>query len=410
MYGRNNLLITSFILVLLLSGFGLFRLFALRFEKGDMFPPYSSLRSDPLGCKALFMALERMSGLEVERNFRETGKLKGVRGRTIYYLGAGNNLLEAASDKQASQLEALASEGNRLVIALLPGKGRDLVASPEQHSDDGDGTENRKQGSHVAQKNATDAASSSRAGRWRIETASFDAPAKLDSEYSQANLAAPVSMLPATIPLRSRHWLQTDCDEWRAVYVYDKQPFVLERSFGKGSIVLMADSYLLSNEAMRNDRQAGLLAWLQGTHQAALFDESHLGVFDNPGVMALVRKHHLLPFLAALMTLALLHLWKSVIPFATPPFPENDPRKEGGRDNFSGLVNLLRRNIVPADLLDSCYREWLKSFARESGQQPELGERIRAVMKRESAKPAQKRDPVAAYREISGILSNLRLR
>ena len=39
--------------------FGLVRLFELRFEVGDVYPAYSSLRSDPLGAMALEMGALR---------------------------------------------------------------------------------------------------------------------------------------------------------------------------------------------------------------------------------------------------------------------------------------------------------------------------------------------------------------
>src|SRR5690242_6328937 len=49
--------------------FGIVQLFDLRFDVGDVYPPYSSLRSDPLGTMALFESLGRMSGLTLRRDF-----------------------------------------------------------------------------------------------------------------------------------------------------------------------------------------------------------------------------------------------------------------------------------------------------------------------------------------------------
>ncbi len=52
--------------VLLLGGLfvtGLIQLILLRFESGDVYPPYSSLRADPLGCKALYESLGRVADL-----------------------------------------------------------------------------------------------------------------------------------------------------------------------------------------------------------------------------------------------------------------------------------------------------------------------------------------------------------
>ena len=63
----------SLLLALVLAAIfigGLARLFALRYEVGDVYPPYSSLRADPLGTKALAAALGALPGIEVRTNFK----------------------------------------------------------------------------------------------------------------------------------------------------------------------------------------------------------------------------------------------------------------------------------------------------------------------------------------------------
>ena len=56
-------LLVVFLLVLFIAGLG--HLFSLRFEQGDMYPPYSSLRADPMGLKVWFEALQRLTPLAV---------------------------------------------------------------------------------------------------------------------------------------------------------------------------------------------------------------------------------------------------------------------------------------------------------------------------------------------------------
>ena len=399
MFGKGKLLIIAFIAVVLLSAFGLLRLFTLRFEKGDVFPPYSSLRSDPLGCKALFMALERSAGLEARRNFRDLERLKGFQGGTIYYMGAGEELLDASSDEQVRKLEALAGEGNRLVIAFGMVKGRPSAArGKEDKTDDEASRDKRTKRADAAQSRA------GRGGVWGLEIGAFDPPVGPVKTRPRASLSAPASGLPPTIPLHSPHNFKGIGKGWRPVYNYGERAIVLERAVGKGSILLLAESYLLSNEALRNDRCPGLLAWLQGAGRTALFDESHLGVYDNPGVMALIKKHRLVPFLLALMALAALYVWKSAVPFVAMAAPEKEQAEFGVRDNFSGLVNLLRRNIASGELLNACFREWSRSFSREFRNNPALGEQVRAIVSDEAARSAGKRNPLARYREIARIL------
>ena len=56
---------------------GLVHLFHLRFESGDNYPPYSSLRADPLGTKALFESLEPL--VETRRHLQTLSKLSDGR-------------------------------------------------------------------------------------------------------------------------------------------------------------------------------------------------------------------------------------------------------------------------------------------------------------------------------------------
>ena len=55
--------------VLILAGLGFAYLYSLRIERGDVFPAYSSLRSDPLGTRALYDSLEQLPGIRIERRF-----------------------------------------------------------------------------------------------------------------------------------------------------------------------------------------------------------------------------------------------------------------------------------------------------------------------------------------------------
>ena len=409
MYVRNKLLITAFILAGAISLLGLFRLFALRFEKGDMFPPYSSLRSDPLGCKALFLALEQIPGLKVARNYRDPEKLKTIGGRTIYYLGADASLLDAGDNRLVDQLETLAGNGNRLVISFAPAVGMRSFADTDGKSDCNEKPGKKKQQETIpAGKEQKVKPCADRTGRWGVR---FDANASIPDGNKKPRQAALMDFgleLPRTLPSHATRAFHPTTGDWHTVYGDGGRALVLERHTGKGSIVLMADSYLLSNEAMRGDRHPAFLAWLHGADRMALFDEHHLGVLEDSGVMALMRKHHFLPPLFALIVLGMLYIWKSAVPFAPMPRREEKLLDGADRDHFSGLVNLLRRNVPPASVLETCHREWLKAFSREIRRQPDMDERIRQLVAHESAKPAQKRDPLTAYHEIAKLLSHFR--
>ncbi len=63
--------------------FGIVRLFELRFSAGDIYPPYSSFRTDPLGTKALTESLRGVPNLSTSRFFQASSKLGGGRQRSF---------------------------------------------------------------------------------------------------------------------------------------------------------------------------------------------------------------------------------------------------------------------------------------------------------------------------------------
>src|SRR4028118_812068 len=69
----------SFALLFVVLGAGfvyaLAHLFALRFETGDIYPPYSSWRAEPLGTKGLADALAELPNVKVQRNVERIPKL-----------------------------------------------------------------------------------------------------------------------------------------------------------------------------------------------------------------------------------------------------------------------------------------------------------------------------------------------
>ena len=71
-------LLTLLLALLLAVGFcsGLARLFTLRYESGDVYPPYSTLRADPLGAKGIYEAVGQLRGVETRRNFQPLKKLQ----------------------------------------------------------------------------------------------------------------------------------------------------------------------------------------------------------------------------------------------------------------------------------------------------------------------------------------------
>jgi hypothetical protein len=74
----NAKTIRAILFVVIVSGFmfGVLKLFLLRFEAGDVYPAYSSLRSDPLGSRAFYSSLENINDTAVGRNYRSLQTLE----------------------------------------------------------------------------------------------------------------------------------------------------------------------------------------------------------------------------------------------------------------------------------------------------------------------------------------------
>jgi hypothetical protein len=107
------------LLLLVLAGFGygLTLLFKLRFESGDVYPPYSSLRSDPLGTKALYESLGNL--VSVERNFRQFLGIDSGRGSTLFVVGVAPDQLQVG-EADFKDLQQYVVSGGRLLISFNP--------------------------------------------------------------------------------------------------------------------------------------------------------------------------------------------------------------------------------------------------------------------------------------------------
>jgi hypothetical protein len=373
-------------LLLALAGFGLGlrALFQDRFAAGDNYPAYSSLRADPVGTKALHDTAARLSS--ARRNSRSLTRLEAAPGDTLLFLGVqpGNFRFE---DQEFHHLETFVRGGGRLVFALHP-----AIVRPRRT---------------FVPTNAPGRPVEDRWG-FTIQFNPLERGQDDDIKPALAGQTIDDDTLPEEIPVRSGHWFSLLDDHWRVIYQRaTNQPVLLERRWGDGAIVLCADSYPFSNEALRDDRQSALLAWCLGAARTVVFDETHLGAREEPGVATLARKYRLHGFLASLLVLAALFIWRSMLPF--PPPVEQAPSAGPadtvtGRDAAVGFVNLLRRNIRPGDLLAVCLDQWNAHVARMRRPSQARLEAMQALIDAQNALEPRQRDPVATYRQFCEIL------
>src|SRR5439155_12290754 len=83
----------------------------------DIYPAYSSFRTDPLGTKALYDSFDRL--LTVARNFRPLLRMGSGRDSALFVLGVQPSQLRLA-DVEVKDLEQYVGSGGRLVISFYP--------------------------------------------------------------------------------------------------------------------------------------------------------------------------------------------------------------------------------------------------------------------------------------------------
>jgi hypothetical protein len=422
--------ILAALLVLGLAGFaiGVIRLFQMRFDAGDIYPAYSSLRTDPLGVKALYESLQNLPGLSVSRFLQSNSKLLGGPQRVLFLLGTTRDDLETLSPDDDQTLQSFLFSGGRVVISLkpfanlaqdegLPFNDSDSSPSPSTNRP----PSRRPSSSRPPAKHPPPSRGNTNSDTSLLpESVSLLTKTGLRIQYdnllldedglSRSEPALAVHAPPGLPPLLSWHsgaYFDILDTNWQTLYQRKRHPVLIQRSFGAGSLVFATDSYFLSNEALRRERHADLLAWLAGGRRDIIFDETHLGVEDRPGVAGLMRQYRLQGVLLALALIAALFLWKNSLPLVPPPPGEADEGRGAlvqGKEASAGFASLLRRGISPADILFTCFAEWKSACAR----QPRAAARLPAIEKiieEEKGRPPRSRRPVEAWQAIQRILT-----
>jgi hypothetical protein len=116
--------------VLLLVGLGLafavWRLLDLRFSTGDVYPPSSTFRADPLGARAYFDGLSRLPGRQVSRLLEPVRRLGNGAKTTLFLLGCDPQDTEWLNSRNAGELDDFLAQGGRIVITLDERQAADL--------------------------------------------------------------------------------------------------------------------------------------------------------------------------------------------------------------------------------------------------------------------------------------------
>jgi hypothetical protein len=320
----------------LLGGLGRFAY--LRFQSGDAYPPYSTLRTDPIGAKALFESVNRLQPTKVRRNVEPLTLLEQSSGLTIVMLGVD----AFASSEEEEWLEKFATEGGRAIVALDARGSQKRKVFPRAMG----GTTN----TNVFVK---------------IWKPFFDLELRSpglqdDTNRIEVQRVADEPSLPESMPWFGRYTFATN--DWETVYELNNRPVVVQKRIGLGTIVVIADSYPFSNEALRAARTPEFLLWALG-NGGVVFDETHLGIQGGLGVAVLMREFRLHGLVTGCLLLAILWIWRNSTPLV-PPAPlaaETGEQAMEGKTAREAVVHLLRRNLSGGDALRVGLEEWAKT-------------------------------------------------
>jgi hypothetical protein len=293
------------LLIPVAAGFawGVLQLFGVEFASGAVYPPYSSLRAEPDGARLLYDSLARLPGLTVTRSYLPL-ELVGGSDATILLLGLDARNFGKDMDLLRTVRQA-AERGNRVVLAAaLAGTG-DIPADKL----------NRE---------------------WGVR---FGVDAKS----------------PASHRLYFRR-----AEEWTVADRVGERAIAIERGFGKGMVVVLAESVAFDNQSSVARNRIDDVAAALGPQRRIVFDEQHFGLSESGTIVGLARRYRLGGMALGLLVCAVLWIWRSTSSFPPAAAAAVVERLEG-RTSHAGLLTLLRRHIRPGDLPEVCWQEWVST-------------------------------------------------
>jgi hypothetical protein len=346
------------LLALVIAAFtwGIVDLYGLRLAGGDIYPPYSSFRADPLGAKVLYESVAELPGFSARRNLRTLDHWRGG-GATLLWLGEDPFNFALRPDADFKQFEDVASQGVRVVIAMTPVKP-------------------------VAEKSLAEVKGTPLEKRWGVTFTYEHRRLRSSQETSRA--------LPKRTALIMTAGGQAGP--------------VIEKPFGKGTVVLVANAFPFSNEALATERDTAFLTRVLGANREIVFDENHLGYSETASIAGLARRYRLWGLAAGLLAVAALFIWRNSSPLVPATSRERAQADEAllaaGRDSTAALRHLLRRNIAQKDIVATCLAEWERSGRGGRYYSPEKLDIIRKL-----GAASASRDPLEAYRTLQSVVT-----
>lgn len=363
---------------------GLISLVHMRFSTGDAYSPGSSLRPDPLGTKALYEALTAHESLSAERNFTPISSLREIDPQaSLLFLNCDPWDIKFIAHYEP--ITRFVRDGGRIVLATEAVRFQAYLPDedePETEQPASDENPDKPEEPDVEKKRfETDKEYDEELARSKAFWAGLEIE---EGSYSNGDALKHENVtqrLPQRIPWRDSHRL-IDYDDsiWTPIYLSGEEVVVIERQYGQGSIVVMMDDYLFSNEALFKHRYSNFLTWVIGNKRKVIFEETHLGVAERGGIAVLMRHYKLGSFILASVCFMGLVIWRGVCPLL-PAFSHskrgNIVRAEHSTE--AGLSDLVRRSLPLSTMPRQAYELWKKSFIRNDMDRRSYASEMREI-------------------------------
>jgi Domain of unknown function (DUF4350) len=339
------------------------QLYFLRFRGSDIYPQFSSFRSDPFGCKVLFESLARLESVKVTRNLRPLEEMKSPSGSCLLVIGAGRRIFRKNRD-----LLKFAMNGGRVVVFYSPFQMKS-VYTPQKPPPFMFGKPQRElllPGSVLKRHHLPPA--------FPVQAN----PLKIVSQHK----------LPK-IDFYSSWYFHPQHKDWQALFTVLDKPVLIKRRYGSGELVLCSDSFLMSNEAMAGKPSGKLILYLLGGRKQVFFEETHLGSYESRNITWLISRYNLIWVLLALGVTVGLFVWRSLLTPSDSDRPISKiPDVAIDNDSLAAPAGLFQQDFPARELPGLCLDEFLKSGK---------GKRL-SQTKRELMKAASKHQrPLEAY-------------
>lgn len=355
-----------------------------RLRTSDHLPPYSSLRSDPVGTKVLHETLVRFDSLRVRRflltaDRLETGQdslvlIPGAdflgkdtleRLRDLAIAGSHIVILESANTKTIDKNEAEGArrrtERERQQAERRELRDKRRKEETGRRAENGPKSDPDTEASGEPQKQ-TEEETEDRSALRLLGLVRKLSPAKPGA--TQEELAPTVAealrhpQAPASLP-ESVPWfgpVRLEAEPvWQTLFEIGEDPVAVTRRMGRGRITYFTSTYPLSNEGLNQARGGQLVSFLLGGARDVVFFEHHLGVTDPQTLADLARSYGLGPAMLAALATLLLGYWR--IGARLVPLPQHTRiRGESDRANAT-LGTLLDRSLNQDSILPALLAE-----------------------------------------------------